>query len=193
MSDFLFLDRKTRKFIQLESEEDLIQKIEFKISENRTKKIISFLKERTNHWKGLVGGRQVNRVLEENMMMFSMPMIFIYLPQYYQRIFLKLALLSSRKPGTGFGYCELNTTEFYMILSDWDRVVFKEVFKFLINCKIISISSIGKIKINSPYSFGVFGFNYHILKLVENTYNKFQNRNFKGKSSYTFLTDFERI
>lgn len=193
MSDLLFFDKKNNKITSLKSEEEILERIEFKISENRTKKIIAFLKEKTNEWFCLRGTKQTKKSVEQNITMFSMPMIFIYLPQYYQRIFLKLALLSSRKPGSGFGYCELTLTEFYLILSDWDRAVFKEVFKFLINCKIIKVNNLGAIKIEAPYSFGVFGFDLRTLKMLETTYNKFHSRNFKSKGAYTFITDFEKI
>ncbi len=193
MSDLLFFDKKNNTITPLSTEAEILEKIEFKISENRTKKIIQFLKEKTNEWFNLRGTKQTKKSIEQNIMMFSMPMIFIYLPQYYQRIFLKLALLSSRKPGSGFGYCELTLTEFYLILSDWDKVVFKEVFKFLINCKIIKVTGIGAVKIEPPYSFGVFGFDLRTLNILETTYNKFQYRNFKSKGSFTFIADFEKL
>ena len=193
MSDLLFFDKKNNKITPLKSEEEILEKIEFKISENRTKKIIAFLKEKTTEWFTFRGINQTKKSIEQNIIIFSMPMIFIYLPQYYHRIFLKLALLSSRKPGSGFGYCELTLTEFYLILSDWDKIVFKEVFKFLISNKIIKVTAIGAIKIESPYSFGVFGFDLRTLKMIETTYNKFQTRNFKSKGSYTFVTDFEKL
>lgn len=193
MSDLLFFDRKANKVTPLASEEEILEKIEFKISENRTKKIIGLLKERTNEWIVNVGAKRSKRGIESNLMLFSLPMIFLYMPQYYQRIFLKLSLLSSRKPGSSFGYCELVLTEFYLILSEWDKAVFKEVFKFLINTKIIKVNNDGVIKILPPYAYGVFGFDLRSLKMLETTYNKFHNRNFRSKGSYTFITDFEKI
>lgn len=194
MSDFVFYDRKNNHtFTEVENDEDVCKRIELKIPEKRIKKVIQILKDRTNDWKNIKGGRQTRKVLKENIMFVSLPMFLLYMPQYYQRIFLKISLLCSRKPGKGFGYCELDTTEFYMILSDWDKARFKEVFKFFISNDVISLTRNGVFRLNSPYSFGVFGFNFQVLELVENTFNKFQNRIFKGKTNVTFITDFEKI
>lgn len=194
MSDFLFYDRKNNHtFTELENDEEVCKRIELKIPEKRIKKVIQILEDRTNDWRFIKGGRSTRKVLKENIMFVSLPMFLLYMPQYYQRIFFKIAMLCSRKPGKGFGYCEITITEFYMILSDWDRIRFKEVFKFFINNDIIKIENSGYFRINQPYSFGVFGFNFHLLELMEKTFNKFQNRIFKAKTNVTFITDFEKI
>ena len=194
MSDFLHLDKKNNyTFTESDSEEEICKKIELKLPENRIKKVIDFLNDKTNEYLNVRSVRPTRKVIAENMLMVSFPAIFLYLPHYYMRIFLKIGLLSSRKNDKSFGYCMLTTTEFYLILSDLDRVFFKKVFKFLIKSGIIKVKDSGAFKINRPYSYGVFGFDLRTLTLVENTQNKFQNRIFKAKSKFTFVTDFEKI
>lgn len=195
MKNLLKYDKKNKEepFRQLTTEEEICERIEFKVPDGRMKRILSFLEEKGNEAMFLRGKVYSKKTLESNMPMFSMPMVLLYLPQYYHRIFLKMCMLCSRKPGNSFGRCELTTTEFYLILTEWDKIRFREVFKFLIKSRVIKVNGLGLIKLLPPYSFGIFGFDIQTLKLIENTFNRYQMRTFKSKSKYTFVTDFEKI
>jgi len=187
-SEFYLFEKDTQALTKLKSPDEICQSVEHLIPEKRIETITKFLQNKGNEWIHLRNRKKIQSNIEKNMSVFSMPMIMLYLPQFYHRIFLKLCLLSSPKNGL----CKLNTTEFFWILSEWDQTRFVEVFTFLIKSKIIQVKN-HRIIILKPYRFGVYGFDLKALKLLEETFNRFQIRTFKAKTNYTFLTDFEKI
>lgn len=191
MSNWLKIN-KDRSVDDLSSEYDICQKVEFKLTENRKKKVVEFLKDRTNEHLKLQGSINAKRATEKNVGFISIPIAFLYLPSYYLRIFSRIVLLSDRVPGKKIGRCFLKLTEFYFAISPLDRIKFKEVFMFLINNGVITVRG-EEIRVNPPFAYGVFSFDFRTLSLIEETYNRFHNREFSSNNTTTFVTDFDKI